>query len=311
MKKTIYILICIISVLLGVSILFISKYQKLKIEVNQLQTNLSMAHRYNDSLEFISQKQDLLIKIDNWLLESISIEKNISPDTLKQIFFTLPVELFNNQIGLRLEKSDNIFSNLSHKTGLIKQKAGNIKELKEQVLQLNQSYEALQSINKQIDEDFLINKQANQNLQLLIDSLSQANQENLQVIELQKNGNTVFYIGAKVNGQPHGYGVGLWSTGGIYKGEWKQGLRDGKGFYAWKDGEVYEGEWKQGMRTGKGKYVWKDKQYYIGEWKENKRNGFGSIYYPTGKLEYEGNWDNDKFLQPNKNLAGNNQQTKK
>jgi hypothetical protein len=123
---------------------------------------------------------------------------------------------------------------------------------------------------------------------------------NLDILEIGQNGQTVYYIGEKQNGLAHGFGVGLWSTGSIYKGFWQNNLRHGHGWYRWKDGELYEGSFKEGMRTGEGTYYWKDKTYYQGEWLNNFRHGFGSVYYPDGTLQYEGMWENDKFLPKEK-----------
>lgn len=127
--------------------------------------------------------------------------------------------------------------------------------------------------------------------------LDSINKLNLNVLEIEHNGNLIYYIGEKSNGVAHGYGVGLWSTGSIYKGLWANNLRHGKGWYRWKDGELYEGMFKEGQRTGEGTYHWKDKTYYKGEWLDNFRHGFGGVYYPDGTLQYEGNWVKDKFIQ--------------
>ena len=44
-----------------------------------------------------------------------------------------------------------------------------------------------------------------------------------------------------------------------------------------KNGGIYEGEWKNGMRDGKGKYVWPDRSYYEGDWVEDKACGKGKL----------------------------------
>jgi hypothetical protein len=125
--------------------------------------------------------------------------------------------------------------------------------------------------------------------------------EGLQIIEITRpDGNRVFYVGERLNGRANGQGVGVWTTGGIYKGSWKDNLRHGLGVYKWKDGEFYEGEFEFDKRSGFGKYIWKDGEYYIGYWKDNMRNGEGSMYYPNGKLQYQGSWTSDTFILPKK-----------
>jgi len=128
-----------------------------------------------------------------------------------------------------------------------------------------------------------------------IKQLKEEKKSILNLIEFTDEGNSVSYLGEKKDGMADGFGVGIWSTGGIYKGDWKKNLRHGTGTYKWKDGESYHGEFVEGKRTGKGTYKWKDGETYIGEWNNNMRNGTGSIFYPNGKLKYEGIWKNDKF----------------
>jgi hypothetical protein len=52
------------------------------------------------------------------------------------------------------------------------------------------------------------------------------------------------YVGAFRNGAYDGEGQYVWKTGDIYKGGWKQGLKQGLGMIQVEaSGEVYEGEW--------------------------------------------------------------------
>lgn len=118
----------------------------------------------------------------------------------------------------------------------------------------------------------------------------------LDIIEIDKGENQVVYIGKRKEGKAHGYGVGYWSSGSLYKGDWRANERHGHGWYKWKDGDIYEGDFKNDKRTGTGVYTWKDGEHYRGGWKENMREGYGAIYYPNGKLKYEGTWKNDKFI---------------
>ena len=36
-------------------------------------------------------------------------------------------------------------------------------------------------------------------------------------------------------------------------------------------------------------------EYYIGQWKNGLSQGKGTLYYPNGKIRYEGEWANNKF----------------
>ena len=60
------------------------------------------------------------------------------------------------------------------------------------------------------------------------------------------------YNGDCKKGFAHGKGEAI----GIdnYKGEFKKGLPHGEGIYEWSTGEMYEGDWRNGMRDGVGTY---------------------------------------------------------
>jgi len=123
------------------------------------------------------------------------------------------------------------------------------------------------------------------------------------ILEIKKDAlkkETVYYIGEKENDMANGYGVAIWPSGGMYKGQWKDNYRHGKGTYTWKDGEAYEGDFVNGQREGQGKYTWKNGEYYVGSWKNGMRNGEGAIYLPNGKLKFKGIFVNDEFVNPNK-----------
>ncbi len=51
-----------------------------------------------------------------------------------------------------------------------------------------------------------------------------------------------------------------------------------------KNGGVYDGEWLEGMRDGKGKHTWPDKSYYEGEWKQDKADGNGKLVHVDGDI---------------------------
>ena len=41
----------------------------------------------------------------------------------------------------------------------------------------------------------------------------------------------------------HGYGEFKWADGRVYKGDYKEDLKDGWGVFEWPDGRKYEGNW--------------------------------------------------------------------
>ena len=59
---------------------------------------------------------------------------------------------------------------------------------------------------------------------------------------------------------------------------------------------MYEGYFIAGKREGNGKYIWENGEYYIGQFKNDLRNEKGTYYYSNGKIKYEGDWINDKFI---------------
>jgi hypothetical protein len=116
------------------------------------------------------------------------------------------------------------------------------------------------------------------------------------------NGNIVHYIGDLDDNKAHGYGIGIWETGGVYKGDWRNNMRHGKGRYEWVDGEIYEGDFINDQRNGYGTYYFKNGERYIGEWKNNKRHGKGKILNKQDELMYEGYWENDNYTTRNQSL---------
>jgi len=96
------------------------------------------------------------------------------------------------------------------------------------------------------------------------------------------------YAGQVVNGKANGYGVGLFESGGVYKGSWQNNKRHGKGVYTWKDGEKYDGDFVDDKREGFGIYTWKNGEKYEGQWKNDMRDGKGTIYKANGEIKIAG-----------------------
>lgn len=108
-------------------------------------------------------------------------------------------------------------------------------------------------------------------------------------------GKKVQYLGETENGKANGYGEGIFETGSVYKGYWKDNLRHGVGVFTWSDKEYYEGSFVEGKREGYGEYHWKNGEVYKGYWKNDMRHGKGSLYKKNGKLKKEGVWVNDEL----------------
>lgn len=120
---------------------------------------------------------------------------------------------------------------------------------------------------------------------------SEKNKEILSIVSTK--GQRVQYIGETIDGKANGYGEGIFETGSVYKGYWKDNLRHGIGVFTWSDNEYYEGSFVEGKREGYGEYHWKNGEVYKGYWKDDMRHGKGSLYRKNGKLKKEGIWEND------------------
>jgi hypothetical protein len=46
------------------------------------------------------------------------------------------------------------------------------------------------------------------------------------------------------------------ADGSLYKGEWKNNLRDGFGICNYTSGDIYRGEFKGGFPNGRGQYIY-------------------------------------------------------
>lgn len=118
--------------------------------------------------------------------------------------------------------------------------------------------------------------------------------EKVKVISFAgQKGATVHYLGEVIDGQANGGGIGIWTTGSVYRGEWRNNLRHGKGSFQWKDGERYEGNYVDGKREGEGTYYWPSGERYEGQWVADQRTGQGTLFDLDGNVRYKGEWLND------------------
>jgi len=107
------------------------------------------------------------------------------------------------------------------------------------------------------------------------------------------SGTPITYFGEISNGKAHGFGIGLYSSGSKYEGDWKYGYKHGEGTYEYPDGERYIGNFEADKRNGMGKYYWPNGDIYHGYWQADKRHGEGVIKDKSGKIVSTGIWKND------------------
>ena len=135
-----------------------------------------------------------------------------------------------------------------------------------------------------------------------------------------KNGDK--FLGMFKDGRPYGYGEmyykhslpsnspGIEYEQAVYKGNFRQGMRDGKGKMVWQDGSVFDGTWINDQRA-RGKMImsngfvyegcFKDDKFhdnngrllmspnlliYKGAFRQNKTATVGMLLYPEGDVYY-------------------------
>ena len=94
-------------------------------------------------------------------------------------------------------------------------------------------------------------------------------------------------------GNPSGNGTLRIDDGGIYTGQWKEGLRSGNGVYTSIDGALYYGPWLNDRFQGRGVYVSEINQVYTGDWTDGFRHGTGIETWEHG-ARYTGHYHKDK-----------------
>ena len=101
------------------------------------------------------------------------------------------------------------------------------------------------------------------------------------------------YEGQFKNGMRCGYGKFTGENGYFYEGNYNNDLPDGKGREETGDGSVYEGDFVNGKKTGKGRYIfgegnWKGDKYE-GDFLDGKFHGKGKYFHSNGNI-YEGDY---------------------
>lgn len=127
------------------------------------------------------------------------------------------------------------------------------------------------------------------------------------------------YEGEWKENAKHGKGTMYFSNGAKYIGDWFKNSMEGKCVFYYKNGNVYEGEVHNDNFTGKGKlkqtngniyegdflndaphgkgvFNFADGSKYVGGFKKGIFDGFGTAFDKTGKIIYQGNWKEGKFI---------------
>ncbi|TNV81248.1 hypothetical protein FGO68_gene14875 [Halteria grandinella] len=81
-------------------------------------------------------------------------------------------------------------------------------------------------------------------------------------------------------------GSGKWhhQDGGIYEGEFKEGLRNGYGKYKWPSGQIFEGNWNSNIKQGLGKMIFVSGYYEEGQFVNGMETGIHMYCSKEGKI---------------------------
>jgi len=122
-------------------------------------------------------------------------------------------------------------------------------------------------------------------------------------IEGKKNGKGKYedlikdsiYEGEFVDDKKNGYGEEKYNDGIIYKGQFKDGLKEGKGTLILKknknETDIYEGEFKEDKICGIGRIIFNNKNEYYGEWENNEMTGYGMFL--DGQVRFFGYFEHN------------------
>lgn len=91
-------------------------------------------------------------------------------------------------------------------------------------------------------------------------------------------------------------------SSGKYAGQWRSGQYAGIGTYFAPNGDRYVGQFSANQYNGQGIYYFLSGERYVGEFRNGKKHGHGILYSAEGSLLIEGNWDQNIYLSPARNL---------
>jgi hypothetical protein len=103
------------------------------------------------------------------------------------------------------------------------------------------------------------------------------------------------YEGQVRYGKPHGRGEKAYRDGGLYFGEFEDGVRQGFGQQTYpRDSQFdsYVGSWKGDRAEGPGSLLYKNGNHYTGDVVDGRKHGHGRLVRKDGKLDrkYIGQW---------------------
>ena len=121
--------------------------------------------------------------------------------------------------------------------------------------------------------------------------------------KIKKYNNNEIYKGEFKNNLREGYGTINFGNNIFYTGQWSNDKKNGKGYYYRKyycKGKekyktIYEGEYVNDMKQGKGKYYYENGKYYIGTFINDLFFGKGKLFYPNDSLNYKGEFAEGYF----------------
>ena len=87
-----------------------------------------------------------------------------------------------------------------------------------------------------------------------------------------------------------GTGYARFKGGGVYQGQWRDGVLHGKGMYLWPDGTSFEGTFHTNAIVGAGVFRWPDGSVYRGAVRDGARHGVGRFTHAASGASYEGTW---------------------
>lgn len=235
--------------------------------------------------------RDSLIALDAWLLDRIGTDEAM--ERLMQFSEQNTDSILAVGLAFRIAYLETVAELAQSDNDLVRSKDVQIARLKqanatleaavgEQLDQAEQALDSVKSLNQRLE-----GKLAKAQRELAL-------KEKVKVISFAGlKGATVHYMGEVVDGKANGGGIGIWTTGSVYRGEWRSNLRHGKGSFQWKDGERYEGNYVDGKREGEGTYYWPSGERYEGQWVADQRTGQGTLFDLDGNVRYKGEWLND------------------
>lgn len=257
--------------------------------LNQPEKSDSEAQTLNEKLVIIESLVRIFNEVDAKWLETYNTELAI------QMLNEIPESLYI-EFSSAIEAKKGVFTKWINA-----QNASNDGESQSFWLtKLQNTQKSLDSLKKKNlkVQDSLLTQITDLKEKIIVANSQQKSKNAIQVISFKGNkGVQIHYLGEVVDGKANGNGVGIWTSGSVYRGAWKNNLRHGQGTFEWADGEKYVGSYIDGKRQGMGTYYWPNGERYEGEWSDDRRFGKGKLFDPDGNIKFDGDWKDDKPLK--------------